>query len=93
MSSLRVNKVVNYNDDGPIQFSQGATLPAGQSIAGGGDIVINTTGVVTSTSLVVNGNMNLSGVVTASSFVGRGIGLTNVPGTPNGKGIAFTLIA
>lgn len=90
MSSLRVNKVVNYNDDGPIQFSQGASLPSGQSITG--DIVINSTGIVTSTSLIVNGNMNV-GIVTATSFVGNGFRLTNVPGTPNGKGIAFTLIA
>jgi len=91
MSSLRVNKIVNLNDNGPVEFSTGATLPAGQSISG--DIVINTTGIVTSTSLIVNGDMNVSGVITATSFQGRGIGLTNVPGTPNGKGIAFTLIA
>jgi len=91
MSSLRVNKIVNLNDNGPVEFSTGVTVPAGQAISG--DIMINTTGIVTSTSLVVSGNMNLSGVMTATSFQGRGIGLTNVPGTPNGKGIAFTLIA
>ena len=91
MSSLRVNKIVNLNDNGPVEFSTGATIPSGQTISG--DIVISTTGIVTSTSLVVTSDMNLSGVVTASSFQGSGIGLTNVPGTPNGKGIAFTLIA
>lgn len=91
MSTLRVNKIVNLNDDGPIEFTKGVEVPIGQSL--NGDFVVNTTGVVTSTSLVVNGNMNLSGIVTASSFQGSGINLTNVPGTPNGKGIAFTLIA
>lgn len=91
MSSLRVNKIVNLNDNGPVEFSTGVTVPAGQSISG--DIVINSSGIVTSTSLVVNGNMNLSGVITASSFRGSGFNLTNIPGTPNGKGIAFTLIA
>jgi hypothetical protein len=91
MSSLRVNKIVNLNDDGPVEFSQGAELPAGQVIDG--EVVINSSGIVTSTSLSVNGNMNLSGVITATTFVGSGIGLTGVPGTPNGKGIAFTLIA
>jgi len=91
MSSLRVNKIVNLNDDGPVEFSTGATIPSGQTLDG--DIVINTAGIVTSTSLVVTSGMNLSGVVTASSFRGAGINLTNVPGTPNGKGIAFTLIA
>jgi hypothetical protein len=91
MSTLRVNKIVNLNDDGPVEFTTGASLPSGQTL--NGDLEINTTGIVTSTSLVVNGDMNLSGVVTANSFQGAGINLTNVPGTPNGKGIAFTLIA
>lgn len=91
MSTLRVNKLVNLNDDGPVEFTKGAEVPVGQTL--NGDLAINTTGIVTSTSLVVNSNMNLSGVVTASSFQGAGINLTNVPGTPNGKGIAFTLIA
>jgi hypothetical protein len=91
MSTLRVNKIVNLNDDGPVEFTTGASLPSGQTI--NGDVQINTIGIVTSTSLIVNGDMNLSGVVTATSFSGRGFNLTNVPGTPNGKGIAFTLIA
>jgi hypothetical protein len=90
MSSLRVNKIVNLNDNGPVEFSKGATLPAGQVI--NGQIVINSSGIVTSPSLAVS-NMNLTGVVTATTFVGSGIGLTGLPGTPNGKGIAFTLIA
>jgi hypothetical protein len=90
MSSLRVNKIVNLNNDGPVEFSQGAELPAGQVI--NGQVIINSSGIVTSTSLSV-GNMNLIGVVTATTFIGSGIGLTGVPGTPNGKGIAFTLIA
>lgn len=90
MSTLRVNKITNLDDNGPVEFTKGASLPSGRSI--NGDIVINSTGIITSSSLVVNGNMNV-GVVTASTFVGSGIGLTGVPGTPNGKGIAFTLIA
>lgn len=90
MSTLRVNKIVNLNDNGPIEFTKGVTVPSGQSLDG--SFVVNTTGIVTSTSLVVNGNMNLSGVVTASSFRGSGVNLTNVPGTKNSKGIAFTFI-
>ena len=91
MSTLRVNKVVNYNDDGPVEFTKGAIVPSGQTIEG--DIAINTSGIITSTSLVVNNGMNLSGIVTAGSFSGDGFDLTNVPGTSNSKGIAFTLIA
>jgi hypothetical protein len=90
MSTLRVNKIVNLNDDGPVEFTKGVEVPSGQTI--NGDVQINTTGIVTSTSLIVSGDMNLSGVVTATSFSGSGSLLTGVPGTPNGKAIAFTLI-
>ena len=90
MSNLRVNKITNYNDDGPVEFSTGLTVPSGKTIDG--IININTAGIVTSNSLVVSQGVSLSGVATASSYVGVGIGLTGVPGTPNGKGIAFVLI-
>ena len=49
MSSLRVNKIVNLNDDGPIEFSKGLTILANNPIASGA-VVVNTTGVVTATS-------------------------------------------
>jgi hypothetical protein len=91
MSNLRVNKIVNYNDDGPVEFSTGLTVPSGKELTG--TVNINTTGIVTSTSLEVTQGVNLSGVATASSYVGSGVGLTGVPGTSNGKGIAFVLIS
>jgi|TARA_R100000030_G_scaffold5764_1_gene3941 hypothetical protein len=91
MSNLRVNKITNYADDGPVEFSSGLTVPSGKTLDG--TININSTGIVTSTSLVVSQGLNLSGVATAASYVGSGIGLTGVPGTPNGKGIAFVLIS
>ena len=91
MSTLRVNQIVNYNDDGPVEFSSGASFSSTEDI--NGDFSINSTGIITSTALIVNNGMNLSGVVTATSFSGKGINLTNVPGTPNGKGIAFVLIS
>jgi hypothetical protein len=91
MSNLRVNKITNYTDDGPVEFSTGLTVPSGKTL----DAVINvnTAGIITSNGLVVSQGVSLSGVATASSYVGVGIGLTGVPGTPNGKGIAFVLIA
>ena len=91
MSNLRVNKITNYADDGPVEFSGGLTVPTGKTLDV--TISINSTGIVTSTSLVVTQGVNLSGVATAASYVGSGIGLTGVPGTPNGKGIAFVLIS
>ena len=91
MSNLRVNKISNYNDNGPVEFSTGLTVTTGKTIDG--DITINTTGIVTSGSLVVTEGINLTGVSTANSYSGSGIGLTGVPGTPVGKGIAFVLIS
>ena len=92
MSNLRVNKITNYTDDGPVEFSTGLTIPADKTLDAP-IINVNTAGIITSNSLVVSQGVSLSGVATASSYVGVGIGLTGVPGTPNGKGIAFVLIA
>ena len=80
MSSLRVNKIVNLNDNGPVEFSKGATLPAGKTISdstGSSRIQINTVGVVT-----------------ASSFYGDGSNITNVSGggVAKGKALALTII-
>jgi len=74
MSTLRVNKISNLNDDGPVEFTKGIEIPAGQ---------------------LLNGNINITGVVTATSFVGSGIGLTTlgVPGeVRTSKAIALTII-
>ena len=43
-------------------------------------------------SLTVNGNVNASGVVTATNFVGNGSGLTNLTVATQSKAIAFTII-
>jgi hypothetical protein len=48
MSSLRSNKIVNLNDNGPVEFSKGLQVPAGQEISG--DIVINAVGIMTATA-------------------------------------------
>ena len=50
MSVLKVNKISNANDDGPVEFTQGLTV---SSTGSTGDIEINSTGIVTSTSLDV----------------------------------------
>jgi hypothetical protein len=91
MSNLRVNKITNVNDDGKVEFAKGVTLPLNQTITESA-IVINSSGIVTSTSLSVNNDVTVSGIITASFFVGNGFNLTNVPGTPNGKAVAYALI-
>ena len=91
MSNLRVNKITNYADDGPVEFSSGLTVPSGKTLDG--TITISSVGIVTSTSLNITQGLNLTGVCTATTFVGSGIGLTGVPGTTNAKGIAYVLIS
>ena len=76
MSTLRVNKIVNYNDDGPVEFSKGVSVPSGQEIDG--TLVINTVGVVTATSFSGVG----AGITT--------FGVANEVSTS--KAIAYTII-
>jgi len=77
MSTLRVNKITNLNDDGPVEFSKGVVLPANQSITPE-RLLINTTGIMTATSF---------------SGVGAGITTFGVANeVSNSKAIALTLI-
>jgi len=48
--------------------------------------------VPSGSTFTVNGNVNASGIVTATSFVGNGSGLTNIPVVTTGKSIALTFI-
>ena len=47
---------------------------------------------MTATNLVAT-NVYVTGVVTATTFVGNGSQMTSVPGTPSGKVIALHLIS
>ena len=73
MSKIKVNSIVNKNDDGAPELTRGATVPSGQ--------LFN-----------VNGNVNVTGVVTATSFSGNGSGLTNIPVATQSKTIAYKRI-
>ena len=91
MSTLRVTFITNKDENGPVEFTTGLTIPSGQSIDG--DLSINTaTGIITGTSLEST-NVNVTGVVTATSYSGIGAGLTNLPGTLTGKAISYGIIA
>ena len=52
------------------------------------------TGLVVSSgyALTCSGGMNVGGALTATSFVGNGSALTNIPGLSNSKAVAFKLI-
>ena len=73
MSKIKVNSLVNKNDDGAPELTKGAIIPSGQSFQ-------------------ANGNVNIVGVVTATSFVGDGSGLINIPVATQGKCYAFKRI-
>jgi hypothetical protein len=90
MSTLRVNKISNLNDNGPIELSKGLNVPSGHNISG--EVVISTTGIATITSLVSQ-NINISGILTSSLLYGNASNMSNVPGVSNSKAIAFNLIA
>jgi len=73
MSKIKVNTIVNKNDNGAPELSKGATIPSGQ--------------VLSSSS-----GMNVTGIVTASSFVGNGSNLTGLSISTKGQAIAYKLI-
>lgn len=78
MSTLRVSRITNANDDGAVEFSKGATLPSGQTIVNNSDqnvIEVNTS----------------TGVVTATDFSGDGSQLTGMEGVSraNALGVIF----
>lgn len=56
MSSLRVHQISNLNDDGPVEFSTGVTLPANTNITGGGNVNINVSGALTATAFSGDGS-------------------------------------
>ena len=89
MSKIKVNSIVNKNDDGQVELTRGATIPLGQQLSVTGNL--NVTGVLTATNYNANG-MNITGVVTASSFVGDGSALTSLPSVSIGKIISYKKI-
>ncbi len=94
MSSLRVNKIIDEAGTGPVEFTKGVTFPDGASIPEV-NITINTTGIVTTSDIVINENIEVVGVMTArigGKFVGNGFDITNPPGTTSGKVIGLYLI-
>ena len=80
MSTLRVIKITNKDDDGPVEFTKGAILPANQQIINSSTLQ---TAIEVSTS---------TGVVTATSFHGSGIGLTGLTGTSTGLALGLIFI-
>ena len=88
-SQVRVDIIVDLNETGPVELSNGAIIPSGQTLTANGNL--NLIGVSTVGFLTAS-NVNVSGVVTASSFVGDGSGLTGLQVVSSSKSIAFAII-
>ena len=54
MAKIKVNSIVNKNDDGAPELKYGASIPVGQSISGSGDM--NVVGIITASNFVGNGS-------------------------------------
>lgn len=70
MSELRVDKIINSSGSGSVEFSQGISIPAGQTLTGIAQ---------TAESLTATASVNTVGIITATTFSGNLIG--NVTGT------------
>lgn len=88
MPRLRVNSIVNRSDDGAIELTKGAILPAGTEVSVQSNA--NITGIAT-IGFLTSTNMNV-GIVTATSFIGDGSQLTQLPSVNASKAIALKFI-
>ena len=86
MSEIRVNKVINEAGTGAVELTQGATLPSGKTLSGGG---LNITGVSTFAGNVSIGgtltyedvtNIDSVGIITAQSGINVTGGNTTIKG-------------
>lgn len=86
MSSINVDNIVNRSDDAAPSLIGGANIPGNVEfkVTGG----INYSGVSTIGSIKAVGT-NVSGILTASSFIGNGSGITNLPVVSEPKAIAL----
>ena len=88
MARLKVDSIRNRNDDGAPSLIKGASIPSGATFTANGDL--NLTGVTT-VGFLTTQNATV-GIVTASSFVGDGSGLTGLPVLGEAKAIAFAYL-
>ena len=88
-SQIRVDSITDLNGTGAVTLSYGASIPSGQLLNVQGNV--NISGIATVGFLTAK-NANVTGVITATSFVGSGSGLTNVPVVSSSKSIALAII-
>ena len=88
-SQIRVDSITDLNGTAATELTYGATLPSGSKLTVNGNINVaglSTVGILSVTNAVV------SGIVTATSFVGDGSQLTGLQSVSPSKSIAFAII-
>ena len=88
-SQIRVDSITDLNGTGATQLTYGATLPSGSRLNVQGNV--NISGVST-VGLLSATNVSVSGIVTATSFIGDGSGLSNITTVSASKSIALKYI-
>jgi hypothetical protein len=87
--NVKTNSIVSSNGNDGVNLIDGAIIPAGSKLTVNGNINIagvSTVGILSATNAVV------SGIMTATSFIGNGSQLTNIPTVSISKSIALKYI-
>jgi hypothetical protein len=88
-SQIRVDSIADLNGTAATELTYGATFPTGSKLTVNGNINltgVSTVGILSATNAVI------SGVVTATSFIGNGSQLTGLQSVGPSKSIALKII-
>ena len=89
MARIKVDSITDRNNSGQPTLTYGAILPSGSRLNVQGNV--NISGVST-VGLLSATNASVSGIVTASTFVGDGSQLTGLQSVSSSKSIALKTI-
>ena len=87
---IKSDSIVSSDGNNSVELPQGASLPSGSQISVEGGFNFSGVSTITTNSLLST-NANVSGIVTATSFIGDGSGL-NIPSVSVSKSIALKYI-
>jgi hypothetical protein len=87
--NLNTDSIVKTNNDGPVNILHGISIPPDIQIDIIGEMSVSG---IASVEIVNSSSVNVSGIVTATSFVGDGSGLTGLTTITRGQSIGFKFI-
>jgi hypothetical protein len=88
MSKIKVNSIVNKNENGPVEFTKGAIINNGSLNISSS---LNVVGVMTASQCILT-HANSTGVTTAAFYYGDGSNLTALPTVSTPKIYAYRLL-